>query len=75
LAVLYLSQILENAILVSLPKTTDDTKDNQKGFEKILIMEYNKTDFGKIKLVVGIKRGTKEKIQYCVMAIKNDQQS
>jgi hypothetical protein len=34
-------------------------------------MEYRKKAFGIIKLTVGVKRGTKEKIQYCVTAIEN----
>jgi len=42
-----------------------------KKFEKIITMEYCKKDFGKIKLTVGVKRGTKEKIQYCITAIEN----
>jgi hypothetical protein len=54
------------------PQIANSQKENQKGFEKIILMEYNKKDFGNIKLTVGVKRGTKEKIQYCVTAIEND---
>ena len=45
-------------------------KVNQKGFEKMILLEYDKQDFGKIKLTVGVKRGTKEKVQYCITAIE-----
>jgi hypothetical protein len=39
----------------------------------MVIMQYNKEDFGNIKLTVGILRGNGEKIQYCITAIeKND---
>jgi len=73
LAIMFLSEILENAVQKGVPKNANQTKKNQKGFEKIIEMEYYKKEFGAIKLVVGVRRGTKEKIQYCVTAIKNDQ--
>jgi len=75
LAILFLSEILENAVQKGVPENADPTKKSQKGFEKIITMEYCKKEFGTIKLTVGVKRGTKEKIQYCVTAIKNDQQN
>jgi hypothetical protein len=71
LAIMFLTEILENAIQKGLPKNIDPTKENQKGFEKMITMEYRKKAFGVIKLTVGVKRGTKEKIQYCVTAIEN----
>ena len=71
-AITFLTEILENAVQKGIPKNTDHTKENQKGFEKIISMEYCK-EFGVIKLTVGVKRGTKEKIQYCITAIENGQ--
>jgi hypothetical protein len=71
LAIMFLSEILENAVQKGIPRNADPTKENQKGFEKIIAMEYRKKEFGTIKLTVGVKRGTKEKIQYCVTAIEN----
>jgi hypothetical protein len=35
-------------------------------------MEYDKIDFGKIKLTVGELRGSGQKLQYCITAIEND---
>ena len=72
LAIMFLTEILENAVQKGVPKNPNPTKKNQKGFEKIITMEYCKKEFGAIKLTVGVKRRTKEKIQYCVTAIKND---
>ena len=72
LAIMFLTEILANAIQKEAPKNSDPTKKNQRGFEKIIIMEYIKSEFGKIKLIVGIQRGTKEKVQYCIAAIEND---
>jgi hypothetical protein len=73
LAIMFLTEILENAVQKGAPKNSDPAKENQKGFEKIITMEYRKKAFGIIKLTVGVKRGTKEKIQYCVTAIENGQ--
>ena len=72
LAITFLSEILEKAVQKGTPQNANPEKDNQKGFEKIIVMEYKKKDFGKIKLTVGVKRGTKEKVQYCITAIEND---
>ena len=71
LAIVFLSEILAKAVQKGTPKNSDPTKDNQKRFEKIIIMEYNKPEFGKIKLTVGVKRGTKEEVQCCITAIEN----
>ncbi len=67
LAITFLTEILENAVQKGVPKNTDPTKENQKGFEKMIAMEYRKKELGIIKLTVGVKRGTKEKVQYCVL--------
>ncbi|MCL2073350.1 MAG: hypothetical protein FWH18_05490 [Marinilabiliaceae bacterium] len=69
LAVTYLTEILELAkpIIFTKPKKGNN---KQSRFSDIVIMEYNKKDFGKIKLTVGILRGSKEKIQYCITAIE-----
>jgi hypothetical protein len=72
LAIVFLTEILTNAVQHGAPRNSDPAKDNQKGFEKIIIMLYDKPVFGKIKLTVGVKRGTKEKVQYCITAIEND---
>jgi len=73
LAITFLTEILENATTKGSLQNTNPQKDNQKGFEKIIAMEYDKKSLGKIKLTVGVKRGTKEKVQYCITAIENGQ--
>ena len=35
-----------------------------------MIMQYKKANFGLIKLTVGILRGNREKLQYCITAIE-----
>ena len=69
LAVTYLTEILELAMVVNYTKPKEGNK-KQSRFSDIIIMQYNKADFGKIKLTVGILRGSKEKIQYCITAIE-----
>ena len=70
-AVMFLTEILEKAKKKGVPKNANPEKKSQKGFEKIITMEYQKEAFGRIKLTVGVRRGIKEKIQYCITAIEN----
>ena len=42
-----------------------------QGFEKMMIMEYELNGIGKVKMTVGIRRRTKEKVQYCITAINS----
>lgn len=70
LAVLQLDAILAGAKKVSIQKTKPGNK-NQMPFERILIMEYELAFIGKVKMTVGVRRRTKEKVQYCITAIRN----
>ena len=68
LAVLQLDSILVGAKKVSIKKTKPGNK-NQKPFERILIMEYKLTGIGTVKMTVGVRKRTREKVQYCITAI------
>lgn len=68
LAVLQLDAILTNASLIKKVPSKNETK-NQRGFESMLIMEYVCTGIGRVKMTVGVKRGDKKKVQYCITAI------
>lgn len=59
-AVFRLTEILENAQLVSEQPTKANNK-NQKSFSKILIMNY-----GSVKLTVGYQTKTLENVQYSI---------
>ena len=72
LAVLYLTEILENAIITDKPQEPKKDNVKQKRFSKIYVMEYEKEEFGKIKLTVGELRESGLRIQYCITAIEND---
>jgi hypothetical protein len=69
LAVTFLTEILEKATIVNRVKPKTNSK-NQKRFSEIIIMQYTKKAFGKIKLTVGVLRGSKQHIQYCITAIE-----
>ena len=62
LAVLQLDSILTNARLVKEVKP-NPKKNNQKQFEKMLIMEHELVGLGRVKMLVGVKRSSKQKVQ------------
>jgi hypothetical protein len=68
-AVTYLTEILENAKPVESVKPKPENK-NQQRFSEMIVMEHSKEVFGTIKLTVGILKGSKQKIQYCITAIE-----
>ena len=69
IAVTYLTEILENAVYATTVKPKPENK-NQQRFSEVLVLEYSKEDFEKIKLTVGVLRGSKQKVQYCITAIE-----
>jgi transcriptional regulator with XRE-family HTH domain len=68
LAVLQLDAILPNAVLKDNKPANTRTK-NQKGFKRMLIMEYNCPAIGMVRLTVGQKASDDSKVQYCITAI------
>ena len=70
LAVLQLDAILVGAKKVSVRKTKPNNK-NQHPFERMMIMEYDMMGIGTVKMTVGVRRRTQEKVQYCITAISN----
>ena len=70
LAVLQLDAILVGARKVAIKKIKPGNK-NQQPFERMMIMEYDMMGIGTVKMTVGIRRRTLEKVQYCITAISN----
>ena len=70
LAVLQLDAILVGAKKVPIKKTKTNNK-NQQPFERMMIMEYDLVGIGTVKMTVGVRRRTQEKVQYCITAISN----
>ena len=69
LAVLQLDSILTMAKKYRIVKAKPNDK-NQKQFNKLLWMKYNLPGVGEVKLMVGIVRRTKDKVQYCITVIQ-----
>jgi len=72
IAVAYLTEVLENAMYVASVKPKPENK-NQRRFSEMIVMEYSKVDFEKVKLTVGVLKGSKQKVQYCITAIEQKQ--
>ena len=68
LAVLQLDAILATARKTKIVNVKPNNK-NQKPFNKMILMECDLTGIGVVKLIVGIKRKSLEKVQYCITAI------
>jgi hypothetical protein len=69
LAVTYLTEILELATVITHTQPKEGNK-KQSRFADVIIMQHNKSNFGQIKLTIGVLRGSGEKIQYCITAIE-----
>jgi hypothetical protein len=69
LAVLQLDAILPNAVLKQNRPANPKTK-NQKGFKRMLIMEYHCPALGLVRLTVGQKSSDDMKVQYCITAVE-----
>lgn len=70
LAVLQLDTILKKAKRIGNPLPVKQGSKNQKVFSKILKMECKLEEIGTVKLLVGIKKTTSEKIQYCITTLE-----
>ena len=68
LAVLQLDAILTNAKRVSTMRAK--ANGNQKPFEKMIIMQYEIVGIGVVKMTVGVRRRSHEKVQYCITAFE-----
>lgn len=62
--------ILANARVVSMVPSKNNS--NQKPFEKMLVMKYNCVVIGVVKMTVGVRRRTHEKVQYCITALETE---
>ena len=68
LAVLQLDAILTYAKKVGAVPVKPN--ENQKPFEKMIVMNYDCPGIGTVKMTVGVRRGNHEKVQYCITAIE-----
>ena len=68
LAVLQLDAILHNAKVCYTDKPKSNNK-NQSKFERMLVMKCVCPGIGQVRLIVGVRRRDKTKIQYCITAL------
>jgi hypothetical protein len=69
IAVTFLTEILENAKYVATVNPKPENK-NQRRFSEMIVMQHSKKNFGEIKVTVGVLKGCRQKIQYCITAIE-----
>lgn len=64
-AVLQMEQVMANAQKVSLTKTKEGNS-NQKPFQQMIVMRYKSDELGTVKMTIGIRKKTKENVQYSI---------
>jgi len=69
LAVLRLDEILTNAIKIDEDKPKPGDK-NQEKLTKMIVMSYQCPELGLIKLTVGVRRRSNDKVQYGITALE-----
>lgn len=72
LAVFKLEEILSGAVQVAIDMPKRDNK-NQSKLIKMILMSYKDASLGTIKLTVGVRNRTLDKIQYGITALKEDE--
>ena len=70
LAVLQLDAILATAKRFGSSKKPKKGVKNQEGFSEIIEMRCNLTGIGIVKLIVGVKKTSGMKIQYCITVLQ-----
>ena len=68
LAVMQLDLVLTNAVKTAVV-TAKQGNNNQKPFNKMILMNCKLEGIGTVKLTMGIRRSDKEKVQYCITVI------
>ncbi len=64
-AVLQMDTIMAKAIPIGLSKTKPNNS-NQKPFKQMLVMVYKSKELGSVKMTVGIRHRTEEKVEYSI---------
>lgn len=64
-AVLMMEEIMNNARKVSMTRTKEGNS-NQKPFAQMMVMRYHIDGIGSVKMTIGIRKRTFEKVQYSI---------
>ena len=70
LAVLKLDEVLANAVKVAVDSPKAGNK-NQSKLMSMILMLHHDASIGNIKLTVGVRKSTQDKIQYGISALEN----
>lgn len=70
LAMLQLDTILRYSVKIGKPKPPKKGVKNQASFSQMQEMQCRLVGVGTVKMMVGVKKRTGEKIQYCITAIQ-----
>ncbi len=62
-AVFHFEEAIRNAVKIGISKPKADNK-NQKPFQDMLIMKYHSEDLGTVKVTIGVRFKSHEKVQY-----------
>lgn len=68
LAVLQLDTIMRDAVYVGEKAARSETK-NQTQFTKMIQLRHTLPGIGRVRLMVGVKKHSKTKVQYCITSI------
>ena len=69
LAVLQLDAIMRDAVYVGEKASKSETK-NQKQFTRMIQLRHTLPGIGRVRLMVGVKKQDKTKVQYCITSIE-----
>ena len=64
-AALRFEEVMSKAQKIGLTKVKEGNS-NQKPFQQMLVMRYTSEDLGDVKMTIGIRKVTKEKVQYSI---------
>lgn len=64
-AVLQMSQIMSKASIVGITNKKEGNS-NQRAFEKMIVMRYQSKELGNVKMTVGVRNRTHEKVEYSI---------
>ena len=64
-AVLRFEEVMSKARKIGLTRIKEGNS-NQKPFQQMIVMRYSSEDLGNVKMTVGIRKVTKEKVQYSI---------
>jgi len=60
-----MEKVMAKAVYIGISQKKEGDN-NQKSFEKMIVMKYESEELGNVKMTVGVKNRTHEKIEYSI---------